>query len=134
MAGWGTWGDLVAVARRLLDDLADQPEAALAMDLGTEGGRVQVHLRQLGGGDLRVLLGAGRLEMSVERSGGGVAGTVVGFAAGEAIVGPGWSLATAVDGLAPQAGDRLAAEATFVVDDGGIYVPVVLGGRLAVTA
>jgi hypothetical protein len=130
----GAWGDLVAAARRHLDDLADQPEAALAMDVGVDDGRAVVTLRRLGGGDLRVLLGAGRLDVSVERTGGGVAGTVVGFAGGEAMTGPGWSHATAVDGLEPHDGDQIRAEASFVVDDGGIYVPVVIEGRLLVGA
>ena len=43
---------------------------------------------------------------------------------GRVDAGPGWSLDVAVNGLEPAAGDLLVARVQLVVEDRGVYVPV----------
>jgi len=125
----GPWGPLVDGCRRALDELVASPVAAIAGSVTADG---TVRLEHRGRDVLPVELGALRVEVVRWRD-GAEAGRAGAGAAGQGRVeaGPGWSLDVAVPGWDASGGGQVVATATFVADDGGVFVPVTITARLA---
>jgi hypothetical protein len=122
----GPWSALVEACRSELDAITGSPLAAIA-GVVLPGGRLRLEHR--GTEPLPVELGAlaatfklwreGRLAASASIPAGGAPGNL-----GSLEAGPGWTLELGPDGLDLAGGGILAVEATFVADDGGVYVPM----------
>ncbi len=126
----GPWGELLAAARSLLDDvLPASPAAAVALVIAPPGGLVLEHR---GDGPLALELGAGWAEVTRWRDGAPVGSAEVrDLGAGRVETGPGWSLAIPLRAPDGEPGDLLTASCWFVAVDAGVMVPAVLTGRAA---
>lgn len=124
----GPWGELLAAARSLLDDvLSASPGAAVALVIAAPGGLV---LKHRGDGPLALELGAGWAEVTRWRDGAPVGSAEIrGLGAGRVETGPGWSLAIPLRVPDGEPGDLLTASCWFVAVDAGVMVPAVLTGR-----
>lgn len=124
----GPWGDLLAAARTLLDEvLPAGPAAAVTLAIRAPGGIVLEHR---GDGALTLELGAGWAEVTRWRDGAPAGSVEVrGLGAGRTETGPGWSFEIPVRIPAGQPGDLLTASCWFVAVDAGVMVPAVLTGH-----
>lgn len=128
----GAWSPLVEACRSELDAITGSPLAAVAGTVLPWGG---LRLEHRGADPLPLELGSlaatfklwreGRLAASAPIPEGGAPGDL-----GSVEAGPGWAVELRPDGLDLAGGGILAVEATFVADDGGVYVPV----RITATA
>jgi hypothetical protein len=124
----GPWGELLAAARVLLDDvLPGSPSAAVALEILAPGGIRLVHR---GDAPLTLELGAGWAEVTRWRDGAPVGDAEThDLGLRRVAAGPGWTADIALPVPAGEPGDLLTASAWFVADDAGVYVPAVLTGR-----
>ena len=126
----GPWGALVEACRRVLDEVTTSPVVAIAGDVGP-GARLRLEHR--GDGTLTLELASLDVTFRLWRD-GAQAGEARVRGAGEALdrldAGAGWSLEVAAEDMDLSGGGILAAEASFVVEDEGVLVPV----RVSVTA
>lgn len=128
----GAWGELLAAARVLLDDvLPAGPVAAVALEIRvTEGAPGGLALAHRGDRPLVLELGAGWAEITRWRDGAPVGSEEVhGLGARRVEAGPGWSLEVPVRIPGGEPGDLLTASCRFVAVDAGVMVPAVLTGR-----
>jgi hypothetical protein len=118
----GPWGELDAACRGYLDSLRSEPNAAIEGEL-QERARV-FRLSHRGTEELPLELG--RLRVRVVRWHEGREAAVAEMQPqdeGHVDAGPGWQMEVRVEPQVDGEG-RIVAEATFVADDGGVYVPV----------
>lgn len=127
----GPWGELLTTCRRLADELTQWPLAAVALEVEVASCRVRLVHR--GDATLSLRLAAARIQVEAWQGTHCLAAHgVSGLGLDRVEAGPGWSLEAAVPPLGVEPGDRVTAEATFVVEDAGIYVPVALLTTIAV--
>lgn len=127
------WGDLLAACRRLADGLVDRPLAAIALEVDLADGGAQIRLVHRGSGSLPVELAAARLKVAVWRAMINAANaTAPALDLGRVDAGPGWSTETAVDLPALEPGDKVTADARFIADDGGVFIPVAMSTTIVV--
>lgn len=121
------WGDLLAACRRLADELVDHPIAAIAVELELVEGGARIRLVHRGTETLPVELAAARVKVAVWRGMLNPANaTAPGFDLGRVDAGPGWTAGTTASLTALEPGDKVTGTASFVVDDGGVFIPVAM--------
>jgi hypothetical protein len=119
------WGQLLNKARTLVDELSEEPVAAIALELTLAPPTVRLVHR--GREPLVLELGSARVSVEAWRGTSNLAAVgAQGFALGRVEAGPGWMVETALPAVSVEPGDRVTAEASFVVFDEGIYLPVSL--------
>lgn len=119
----GPWGELLAACRGLLDDLRDQPAAAIEAAL-VDGGAT-VRLEHRGTASLPLELDGTTVTARAWHEGrqvGGATGDPADL--GFADAGPGWAVELPVPALGAPAGARLTVQVSMIADDDGIYVPL----------
>jgi len=127
------WGDLLAACRRLADELVDQPTAAIALELELADGGARIRLVHRGTATLPVELAAARAKVAVWRAMLNPANaTAPAFDLGRVDAGPGWSAETTAELPALEPGDKVTADARFIVDDGGVFIPVAMSSTVVV--
>lgn len=126
----GPWSPAVEACRSLLDLLVASPVAAICAVVLTDG---RVRLEHRGSGVLSIELASLRVSMTLwrdareaARAGSADPGR------GRVEAGPGWSLEIAPPAIDLVGGGSLVAQASFVADDDGLYIPVVVMGDVAV--
>lgn len=123
----GPWGALVATCRRLLDVLTESPSAAVVASLPDAA---TLRLAHAGDEVLPVELGSLAVEVTRWHEGLQVGwSTTHPSGLGHVDAGPGWALDVALDPAATAGPGQLVVTATFVANDGGVYVPVVATAR-----
>lgn len=128
----GPWAALVEACRALLDGLVASPVAAIGLEVSADGG---LRLLHRGSDVLPVELSSLRTELVLWRDGTEV--TRKGSAdhgLGRVEAGPGWSAEVAAPPGAIEGSGRLVATASFVAEDGGVFVPVTVTARTTVPA
>ncbi len=126
------WGDLLAACRRLADERTDSPLAAIALEPELVAGGLRVRLVHRGSGVLPVELASARAEVGVWRELLNPENVSAGFDAGRVDAGPGWAVETTAHLPALEAGDKVMATVSVVVDDGGVFIPVTIWATVAV--
>lgn len=126
----GAWGDLLRAARAILEDEVPlAPYAAVELQVAAAAAPRLVHR---GDAPIVLELGAGWAEVTRWRDDVPAGSDETrDLAAGRVEAGPGWSLDLDLAVPAGEPGDLVTASAWFVVEDGGVLVPVVLTGRAA---
>jgi hypothetical protein len=125
----GPWGELLAVCREQLEGVGSSPVAAVALVIEGPGA---LRLEHRGTEPFPIELANLSVEVTRWRGDtpvGSSERSVPGLGRVEA--GPGWTLAVELEG-GPATGeprDLLTASASFVAEDAGVYVPVVVSGR-----
>lgn len=118
----GAWGELVAWCRDRIDAMTLDPVAAIEVEPTSP---TTIRLRHRGTEVLPLELASLSVEVGWLRDGVQVRSAMAGSAGlGRVEAGPGWSLDVAVDDPAPAPSDTITAWAELVVDDHGVYVPV----------
>lgn len=127
----GAWGEAVALARRLVDDLTDHPVAAL--DLAVVDGGATARIRQVG--EEPVLVDLAGATARATRTGpdgrllGDWRGDVQPLGVNPVGAGPGWALDIGlVHGFGLEPGDALTVVVVLGLVDGGRSVPHRLTG------
>ncbi|HEY6569138.1 MAG TPA: hypothetical protein VIZ22_02560 [Candidatus Limnocylindrales bacterium] len=128
------WGDLLAACRRIADARTDAPVAAIALEVGLTDGRARIRLVQRGTGTLPVELASGRAKVAVWRGMENPANALAGFDLGRVEAGPGWDAETTAELPVLEAGDKVTATVTFIVDDGGVFIPVAMSATAVAPA
>jgi hypothetical protein len=127
----GAWGALLEACRTVLAGVGSSPVAAVALVIKGPGA---LRLEHRGTGPLAIELANLWVEVTRWRGDtpvGSAERSVAGHGRVEA--GPGWSLDVELEGgpATGDPGDLLTASASFVAEDAGVYVPVVVSGRAA---
>ena len=118
----GAWGDLLAWCRGQLGAMTADPVAAIAVSFAAPG---TVRLEHRGTAILPLELASLSVELGRWRDGvfvDAVPADTGGLGRVEA--GPGWSIEVAVPSPEAAPGDQVVASVQLVVEDRGIYVPV----------
>ncbi len=125
----GPWGDLFEACRGLLDEAVSHPVAAIGMELA---GADRVRLKHRGEEPLPVEFGSAQVEATLWTPDGAFVASGTGrIDAGHVDAGSGWSLEVPLEGIEPSAKGEPVVFVSFVADDGGVYVPVVLSAGRA---
>jgi hypothetical protein len=125
----GPWGALLDRCRSLLDAVSGSPTAAIVVLVDTGG---HVRLEQRGDGTLPVELASLQVSLTLWRDGREASRAVTGTTAGRVEAGPGWSLDVPDASIDLGGGGQLVAVASFIADDGGVFVPVSATGIVRV--
>jgi hypothetical protein len=125
----GPWGKLFKACRDLLDEALTQPLAAIGLELAGSG---RVRLEHRGDESLPVEFGAAQVEATVWTPDGTFVASGTGkIDAGHVDAEPGWSLEVSLEGIDASAKGQPVVFVSFVADDGGVYIPVVLSAGRA---
>jgi hypothetical protein len=124
----GSWGELLAACRGLLDEALEHPRAAIGLVVA---GPDRVRLEHRGEEPLPIELGSAQVEATVWADGVFVAAGTGRIKSGRLDAGPGWSLDVQLEGIDPSAKGEAVTFVSFVADDGGVYIPVVLSAGRA---
>ncbi len=124
----GPWGALFAACRIVLDEALDHPKAAIALVVAAPD---RVRLEHRGEEPLPIELGSAQVEATVWADGVFVAAGTGRIEAGHVDAGPGWSLEVPLEGIDPAAKGEAVTFVSFVANDGGVYIPVVLSAGRA---
>jgi hypothetical protein len=123
--GGGPWGELVIACRGLLEQLLDQPDAAVALVLPRPA---IARIEHRGNGVLPIELGAASVLVEAYGPSGRLAAAPAGVpGVAHVDAGPGWTLDVAIPVLEAPAGAQVLVRVTFVAQDDGVAVPVQLG-------
>lgn len=125
------WGELLAACRRIAEERTDSPVAAIELEFELAEGSARIRLVHRGTGTLPVELAAGRAKVAVWRGMLNPANVAAGFDLGRVDAGPGWSAETTAPLPGLEAGDKVTATVTFIVDDGGVFIPVAMSATVA---
>lgn len=118
----GAWGELAAWCRDRVEAMTTDPVAAIEVELASP---TTIRLRHRGAEVLPLELASLSVEFGWWRDGAQAGSATAGSAGlGRVEAGPGWSLDVAVDNPTPAPSDTTTAWAELVVDDHGVYVPV----------
>ena len=118
------------LCRREIDAQVDAPLAAIAGVLAADGG---FRLEHRGSGTIPVELGSLVVDVVLWRDGAETArGRVTGDGPGRVEAGPGWAISLPAPAMDLAGGGRVVAVASFVAEDGGIYVPVAITARVTI--
>jgi hypothetical protein len=124
----GPWGELLTACRDLLNDALDHPTAAIGITITAPD---RVRLEHRGDETLSVEFGAARVDAQVWTAEGVFVASGTGTVdAGHVDAGPGWSIEVPLGGIDP-AGDEPVVFVSFVADDGGVFIPVVVSAGRA---
>lgn len=125
----GPWGKLFQATRDLLDEAVSHPLAAIGMELA---GPNRVRLEHRGTEPLSLEFGAAGVEATLWTPDGIFVASGTGKVdAGHVDAGPGWSIEVPLDGIDPAAKGEPVVFVSFVADDAGVYIPVVLSAGRA---
>jgi hypothetical protein len=125
----GAWGELLAACRGLLDDAITSPKAAIGMTLVAPD---RVRLEHRGDEPLPVELGGATVEATVWTADGTFIASGTGRVAADHVdAGPGWTTDVELEGIDPSGGGQPVVFVSFVANDGGVFVPVVLSAGRA---
>jgi hypothetical protein len=120
----GAWGDLLAACREAIEDATTHPTAAISIVVL---GHDRVRLEHRGTGALSLELGGARAQASLWTAAGEFLATGTGGVdLGRVETGPGWSVEIPVEGIDPMIAGGMVVSVSFVVDDGGVFIPVML--------
>lgn len=123
----GAWAPLVEACRSLLDSVVASPVAAIGLDLDEGGG---MRLEHRGTETLPIELASLRTELVLWRDGAEAArGGTSDLGLGRVEAGPGWAVELQAPSMDLSGGGKLVATASFVADDGGVFVPVTITAR-----
>lgn len=125
----GAWGTLLAASRSLVESAAAHPASALAIVIVAPN---RIRIEQRGIRPLTVEFGRASVDATVWAGDGTFVASGRGTVDAERVeAGPGWALEVALDGIdGPVRGDMVVA-VSFVADDGGVYIPVMLAAGRA---
>lgn len=125
----GPWGDAFDACRSLVDEAAGHPVAALGI-VAVRADRVTIEHR--GAAPITVEFGGARADATVWAPDGSFVAAGAGMLrAGRVAAAPGWSLDVPLEGIDPSTEGELVVSISFVADDGGVYVPVMLAAGRA---
>ncbi len=125
----GPWGELLAACRGLLDDAIASPKAAIGMTLMAPD---RVRLEHRGDEPLPIELGAASVEATAWTADGAFIASGSGRVAADHVdAGPGWAIDVDLDGIDASAGGQPVVFVSFVANDGGVFIPVVLSAGRA---
>jgi len=126
----GPWAPLVEACRAALKAINTAPVAAIAGTVLPDG---RLRLEHRGTEPLAVELASLQVRFTLWRDNAEAGDARTGNAGQGAVdVGPGWSLDLEATGLELTGGGILVAEATFVANDGGVFVPVRISANTTV--
>lgn len=126
----GPWAPLVEACRSALKAISASPVAAIAGTVLPDG---RFRLDHRGTEALPVELASLQVRFTLWRDGAEAGeGSAANAGQGRVHAGPGWSLELAPELLDLTGGGTLVAEATFVADDDGVFVPVRISANAAV--
>jgi hypothetical protein len=120
----GPWGALLSCCRQLIDDLTDQPSAAVTL---VAEDPFRPRLEHRGHDILPLELGSATVTVDFRRDDVEVAAAGTGpLDLGRIEAGPGWSVTVEITELPVSAGGLLTATASLVADDDGVFVPLTI--------
>ena len=126
----GPWSRLVELCRREIDAQVDAPLAAIEGVVGSDGG---FRLEHRGTGTIPVELGSLVVDVVLWRDGAEAGrGRMTGDGTGHVEAGPGWTISLPAPAMDLTGGGTVVAVASFVAEDGGIYVPVAISARVTI--
>jgi hypothetical protein len=120
----GAWGDLFDACREAIEDATTHPTAAISIVVL---GHDRVRLEHRGTDMLPVELGRVQAQASLWTTAGAFLATGTGGVdLGRVEAGPGWSVEIPLEGIDPTLPGGLVVSVSFVADDGGVFIPVML--------